>query len=335
VTILRGLLGGLLALAFFSTSQAEDLLRIGGFTRDAVSFIAERKGFLQQEGIRLEYTHVRASVELMRNLVSGKFDLIHTTADNVIAWAEGQGADPQKNDFIIFIGGRKGVTLQLVGAPSITRITDFKGEVLAVDAINTGYAPVLVYMLKKHSLSLGHDYTLKPVGGGEARVEALLKGEAAGGFVTLDENLKAKGFHLLAESKDYLPNYAVGIGATRRDWATRNEALLVRYIRALVRSTAWLLDPKNKAEAIQIFREGLEDSAERARELYDESLDPKVGVIPRAKIDRIGIQTILQLRALMGEMKPPLPSPDKYIDERYYQKAIAPSGARAPVGARK
>ncbi len=323
MTIPRSLLTVVLAATFFSAAHAEDVLQIGGFNRDAVSFVAEHKGFLQQEGIRMEYTHVRASVELMRNLVSGKFDLIQNTADNVIAWAEGQGADPQKNDFIIFSGGRKSVTLQLVGAPSITRITDFKTEVLAVDAVNTGYAPVLVYMLKKHSLSLGHDYTLKPFGGGGARLEALLKGEAAGGFVTFDKNLESKGFRLLAESQDYLPNYADGIGATRRDWAAQNEELLVRYIRALVRSTAWLLDPKNKAEAIQIFRAGLDDSDVRARQLYDESLDPKVGVIPRAKLDRKGIQTILELRALMGEMKPPLPSPDKYIDERYYNKAIA------------
>ncbi|MBI3940501.1 MAG: ABC transporter substrate-binding protein [Acidobacteria bacterium] len=321
--ILRGLLTGFLTLAFASVAAAEDRLRIGVFSRDAVSFVAEGKGFLRQEGIHVEYALVRASVELMRNFVDGKFDLIHTTADNVIAWAEGQGADPQKHDFVIFIGGRKGLALELVAAPGISSVAGFKGKILAVDAINTGYAPVLVYMLKKQGLTLGKDYTVKPVGGTGARLDALLKGEAAGGFVPFTDDLKRKGFRLLARSQDTLPNYAVGIGAARGDWAGQHEELLVRYIRALVRSIGWLLETKNKTEAIQIFRSGLGDSLEQARQLYEESFDPKIGVIPRGKIDPRGIQTVLDLRELMGEMKAPLPSPDKYIAEHYYEKAIA------------
>ncbi len=327
--LVTALLAGFLALTFSSTAGAEDLLRIGVFSRDGVSFVANGKGFLKTEGIRTEYTHVRASVELMRNFRDGKFDLIHTTADNVIAWAEGEGADPGKNDFIMFIGGRKGLTLDLVVAREINSMADLKGKLLAVDAYNTGYAPVLVYMLKKHGMTLTKDYTMKPFGGGEARFQAPPSGEAAGGFVSLNKELEGKGFHILAKSKDYVPTYAVGMGAARRDWATKHQDLLVRYIRALIRSTDWLLDPKNKAEAIRMFRAGLENSQARAEELYEESLNPDLGVIPRGKINPEGIRVIIELRQGMGEMKGPLPPPSKYIDESYYQKAIATLGTAA------
>jgi ABC-type nitrate/sulfonate/bicarbonate transport system substrate-binding protein len=312
-----------LILPAATVARAEDLVRVGGFTREAISYLAESKGFFQAEGIRMEYTHVLGSVEMMRNFVSGKFDLIHTTSDNVIAWADGRGMDPGKNDFIIFIGGRKGVSLDLVVAPGIDNFDSLKGKLLAVDAFNTGYAPVLVFMLKQQGLTLSKDYNMKPFGGGEARLTALMGGEAAGALLTLNEDLRRKGFRILAQSKDYLPNYAVAIGAARRDWAAKHEALLVRYIRALVRSTDWLLDPKNEDEAITILRAAMKDSPNRAGELYEESLDPQLGWLPHLKIDRKGVQTILDLRQLMGEAEFPLFSPDKYIDERYYEKAIA------------
>lgn len=321
--MLCGLAVLVLILPAVTVAQAEDLVRVGGFTREATSYVAEAKGFFQAEGIRMEYTHVLGSVEMMRNFVSGKFDLIHTTADNVIAWADGRGIDPGKNDFIIFVGGRKGVSLDLVVGPGIDGFDGLKGKLLAVDAFNTGYAPVLVYMLKQHGLTLSKDYNMKPFGGGEARLKALLSGEAVGALLTLNDELSRKGFRILAQSKDYLPNYAVAIGAARRDWAAKHQELMVRYIRALVRSADWLLDPKNEDEAMAIFRAAMKDSPDRAGEMYEESLDPKLGWLPHLKIDRKGIQTILDLRQLMGETEFPLPSPDKYIDEQYYNKAIA------------
>jgi len=316
---------GLAILSLWSPAWAEDVLRVGGFGQDAVGIVAEGKGFLKAEGIRKEYHSVRASVELMQNFGGGTYDVIHTTADNVIAWAEGQGADRTTHDFIIFIGGRKTLTNEFAVAPEIKTFTDLKGsgKIFAVDAYNTGYAPVLVAILQKHGIILKKDYEMKPVGGGSSRVEAVKRGEAIGGMLTLDDELKRKGFHVLARAQDYFPAYAVGIGAARRDWAQQHEGLLVRYTRALIRATDWILDPKNKQVALQTLQARLQGSVEEAAELYNEAVNPNVGLIPRGKINPQGIQTILDIRRVMDEMKGPLPSPSKYIDERYYQKAIA------------
>jgi len=48
--------------------------------------------------------------------------------------------------------------------------------------------------------------------------------------------------------------------------------------------------------------------------------------MPQGKVDREGIQTILEIREVMGERQAPLPSPDKYIEESYHQKVIASLG---------
>jgi hypothetical protein len=36
-----------------------------------------------------------------------------------------------------------------------------------------------------------------------------------------------------------------------------------------------------------------------------------------------GIRSVLQLRETAGLMKPPVPKPEKYVDDRFYKKALA------------
>jgi hypothetical protein len=45
--------------------------------------------------------------------------------------------------------------------------------------------------------------------------------------------------------------------------------------------------------------------------------------MPRSRIDIEGIRTVLHLRETAGLMKPPVPKPEKYVDERFYKKALA------------
>ena len=102
--------------------MAEDVIRIGSFNKDAAIIAAEATGFLKTENIRVQINTVTDSPTLLRNLISGKYDLIINNADNVIAWAEGQGEDPQKNDFVIFLGGSRGVNQKLIVAPGHQRL---------------------------------------------------------------------------------------------------------------------------------------------------------------------------------------------------------------------
>ncbi|NIM21251.1 MAG: hypothetical protein GTN64_02335, partial [Candidatus Latescibacteria bacterium] len=61
-----------------------------------------------------------------------------------------------------------------------------------------------------------------------------------------DDEIEKRGFKILARSEDHVAHYARGLGATRREWANANEELLVRFIRAMVRATDWVMDGKNK-----------------------------------------------------------------------------------------
>jgi ABC-type nitrate/sulfonate/bicarbonate transport system substrate-binding protein len=305
-------------------AMAEDTIKIGLFNRDAAIIAAEGKGFLKQENIRAEINTVTDSPTLLRNLIRGQYDLILNNADNVIAWAEGQGEDPQKNDFVIFLGGSQGVDQKLIVAPGIAGYPDLKGKVFAVDAPTTGYAIVGVYILKKHGLEWNRDYTFKSFGNTTARADAMSRGDAAGAMMSLaDDEIQKRNFKVLAHAQDYVKHYARGLGATRREWANANENLVVRFNRAMIRATDWLQDPKNKDEVVQLLLGETKNNKARAESLYNITLSPTMGLTPRSRIDMEGIRTIIELREVAGLMKAPVPKPEKYVDERFYKKALA------------
>jgi ABC-type nitrate/sulfonate/bicarbonate transport system substrate-binding protein len=304
--------------------MAEDVIQIGLFNKDPAIIAADAKGFFNKENIRIQIDTVTDSPTLLRNLISGKYDLIMNNADNVIAWAEGQGEDPQKNDFIIFLGGNRGVNQKLIVGPGINDYGDLKGTVFAVDAPTTGYAIVGVYILKKQGLELNKDYTFKAFGNTTKRAEAMSRGEASAAMMSLaDDEIQKRGFKVLAKAEDYVQHYARGLGATRRDWANKNEDLLVRFTRAMIRATDWVTEPIHKDEVIAMLMPENRNNKARAEAMYEESISPRFGFSPRSQIDIDGIQSVLQLREIAGLMKPPLPKPEKYVDERFYKKALA------------
>ncbi len=307
--------------------MAETLIRIGTFNKDAATLAAEARGFLAAENIRVELNIVTDSPTLMRNLIGGRYDLILNNADNVIAWAEGQGADPKPNDFVIFLGGHQGLKQKLVALSSVNGFADLKGKVLAVDAPTTGFAIVMISILKQHGLEINRDYTLKMFGNTTKRADALGRGEAWAGMMGMsDDEIERRGFKVLARAEDYVTHYARGLGATRRQWADANDELLVRFIRAMVRATDWVMDGKNKEDVLKLLLPENKRSRSRAEEMYEETLSPRFGLTPRGRIDVEGIRTVLELRAAAGLMKPPVPKPGKYVDERFYKKAIATLG---------
>jgi ABC-type nitrate/sulfonate/bicarbonate transport system substrate-binding protein len=313
-----------LRTAAYQIVMAEDLIRIGTFNRDAAIIAAQQRGFLNEENIQVEINLVTDSPTLLRNLISGRYDLILNNADNVIAWAEGQGADPKPNDFVIFLGGSQGLKQKLVVVAGINEFANLKGKVLAVDAPTTGFAIVGIYILKKHGLELNRDYTFKAFGNTTKRAEAMSRGEASGAMMNMpDDEIQKRGFEILARSEDYVRHYARGLGATRRQWANANEAMLVRFIRAMIRATDWVLEPRNKEEILKLLLPENHNSSIRTEEMYEESVSPGLGFAPHSQIDMEGIRTVLQLRATAGLMKPPIPEAEKYVDERFYQKALA------------
>ncbi len=317
-------LAAALLLLLPATIMAQDVLKIGLFNKDAVIIAADAKGLLKDENIRIEINPVTDSPTLLRNLIKGNYHVILNNADNVIAWAEGQGEDPQKNDFIIFLGGSRGVDQKLIVAPDINGYADLKGKIFAVDAPTTGYAIVGVYILKKHGLEWNRDYTMKAFGNTAGRANAMSRGEASGAMMNLpDDEIKKRNFKVLALAQDHVKQYARGLAATRRDWANANEDLVVRFTRAMIRASDWVQDPKNKEEVMQLLLVESKNNKGRAESMYEQTISPTMGITPRSRIDYDGIRQVIQLRESAGLMKPGEFKAEKYVEEKFYNKALA------------
>ena len=175
-------------------------------------WIAQDKGYFARGGIEVVLTPTPNSVFQLTNLIDGKFDIAMTAIDNVIAYMEGQGeaSTVSKPDLLVFMGGDNGF-LSLVGIPEIKRITDLKSKTVSVDALTTGYAFVLLDLLKRAGLKQA-DYKIEKAGGVLARWEALKekKHDATMLITPFDIFARNAGLNVL--------QYAIGVYGHYQAW---------------------------------------------------------------------------------------------------------------------
>lgn len=182
-------------------------------------WVAQDKGYFARGGIQVVLTPTPNSVFQLTNLIDGKFDIAMTAIDNVIAYMEGQGEAQTKTnpDLIVFMGGDNGF-LSLVSVPDVKKVVELKGKTVSVDALTTGYAFVLLDLLKRGGLSQS-DYKIEKAGGVLARWEALKekKHDATMLITPFDIFAKMAGLNILQYAIDVYGHYQGLCGAARRE----------------------------------------------------------------------------------------------------------------------
>src|SRR5919206_2247357 len=95
------------------------LLRLIAFSRPVALLAAQAKGFFERERLSVEVELTRGSIEQIRGLLAGRWDIAHTAADNVMAYVDREGAD-----LFVFAVADLGVGQQLVVRPEIASYAD-------------------------------------------------------------------------------------------------------------------------------------------------------------------------------------------------------------------
>ncbi|MDH5748466.1 MAG: ABC transporter substrate-binding protein [Rhodospirillales bacterium] len=288
-------------------------------------FAAKELGFFEKAGVEINLTTTPNSVYQVENLVAGKFNIAGTSIDNIVAYQEGQGAVKldTKPDLFVFMGATQ-IELSLIVAPEIKTFEDLKGRSIALDALSTGFAFVLYRMFENANLS-ADDYTMVPVGATPERWASVQSGEHAG-TLTIEpftSMARAKGFNVLESSLKTVEHYQGGIFAASRRWAEENSETLCGFISGYLDGLDWALDPKNRVEAAEtLLRNMPAIKPETVERVLDKVLSEKTGLTPLARLDRKGIETVLELRTQYGNADNPLTDPEKYLDLSYYEKVI-------------
>lgn len=196
------------------------------FSRSPALLAAEEHGLFAREGLTVETDITRGSVEQIRGLLAGTWDIAHTAADNVMAYV-----DRERADLFVFGVVDLGVGQQLIVRSDVSGYAGLRGQPLAVDALDTGYAFVLRRMLERNGLAWG-SYELVPVGSTPQRLAALREGRVAGALLSAPPDDAT--LHVLDVAATYFPLYPGLTLATTRRWANAHEAELLGYTRALL-----------------------------------------------------------------------------------------------------
>ena len=249
--------------------------------------------------------------------------------DNVVAYREGQGEVPvQVPDAVAVMAADSRVMPALVTQPEIQSYSDLRGRTLSIDVAATGFALVLVAMLKRGGLG-ADDYELVRVGGVTERFEALKRREHAGAMFNAPfaGQLKDIGFSILDTAAGVVNAYQNHVVAVRRGWAERNRAQVVGFIRGFSDAVEWLYDPANRDEAFAIFeRNSSQRGPDVAANAYAVLFDADVGFARKGEFDAEGIRQVLALRARYGTRQKRLGEAGSYCDLSFLDEAMAVRG---------
>jgi ABC-type nitrate/sulfonate/bicarbonate transport system substrate-binding protein len=244
-----------------------------------------------------------------------------------LAYQEGQAElkfDPP-SDFFGFMGSDDGF-LSLVAAPDVKTFADLKGKTISVDSMSNGFSFALRDMLARNGIKESEVQWAR-AGGTDRRFAALMEGQHAATMLRAPFDLQAKnrGFNQLATTRSTIGNYMGIVGAARRSWAANNEAQVVGFIRAYRDAIRWLKLPENRPQAQALLMKYVPNmNAQIAAQSCDLLLDQQSGFFSDVQLDDKGIQAVLDLRSNLGDNAKKLTDPSKYIDKRYWQKAMQP-----------
>jgi ABC-type nitrate/sulfonate/bicarbonate transport system substrate-binding protein len=283
-------------------------------------YVGIAKGVFAKYGLAVEQENTESSQSQRDGLVAGKFQIAHAALDNAVAMIE-----VAKKDVVIVSGGDSGMNEFFV-QPGIASFADLKGKTIVVDAPDTAYALQAKKLLLQHGLKEGIDYQVKQVGAVPFRYKAMIEDKAnAGGILNLPFTIEAaeRGLKSLGGMVDLLGPYQAAGAFVMRSWARDNGGALERYLAAYVESVRFILDRRNRAEAVDLLIDKLKLDRKIAERTYDLLVVPATGFTPDAKFDVEGFRNVLALRAEI-ERKPETEAapPERYVDLGYYERAL-------------
>jgi ABC-type nitrate/sulfonate/bicarbonate transport system substrate-binding protein len=295
----------------------------GGFNLPL--WAARDQGFFARNGIAATLTITPDSKSLFTGMMEGRFHVAITAFDNIVAYQEGQGEvkfDPP-SDFFAFMGSDDGF-LSLVTVPEVKTFADLRGKTVSVDAMSNGFSFALREMLAHNGLA-DSDVQWAMAGGTDRRFAALMQRQHAATMLRAPFDIQARnrGFNQLATTREVLGPYLGIVGAARRSWAQANENTVVGFIRAYRDAVRWLEQPANRPAAESLLMANVPGmNAQIAKQSCELLLDPRSGFFSDVQLDPAAVRAVLALRGKLGEPPRVLDAPEKYIDERYWRRAM-------------
>ena len=287
-----------------------DILNVTGYHRRPPHLVAEYKGFFAKEGLEVRFHEATYAPDHNRGMAEGRWDLSLSAADTMIARTTTDSVD-----FVLFMQAEEGLSAYLIGRPGIDSIDQLRGKLLAGDPGDSNLDLIRKKILHRHSIN-EKEYDIEIIGSSPKRLEAFLQGRVAAAMLTPPSSDKAlaAGGAILADAENYVPNWPLTCGWALRPWLESHRQIVVRFIRAWVAATDWLCERANGEECLSLIMAQEKLTRVAAQNAYEK-------VVPKARINRSALNTVIELRKQMGVYPRPYSPLERFYDDSYWREA--------------
>ena len=287
-----------------------DRLNVTGYHRRPAHLVAEKRGFFAKEGLEVVFEKATYAPDHNKGMAEGRWDFSLSSADTMIARKTTGGTD-----YLLFMQAEEGLDACLIARPGIASMEELRGKLLAGDPGDSNLDLIRKKILHQHGIK-DEEYSVEIIGASPQRFEAFKAGYVAAAMLTppSSDAALAIGGKILARAADYFPNWPLTCGWTRRSWVESHRDLVVRFIRAWVAATDWIMAPGNREETSELLmkEQGLSlTSAENSLQR----------IVPKARINPLSIRRVLEIRIGMGLYSPPHAPAERFYDARYWCEA--------------
>lgn len=236
-------IGAMLSLVAAESSFAIENLRVAYPSMNTSVFaliIAQKEGYLKEEGINVELLSIRGEIAI-RTVLAGEVD-IFTNAGSALAAAV-RGVPVR----LLTVFQDK-PSWDLIAQPDIKSIPQLRGKNIAIMSPEGSLAVVAREMLKKNGLDPAKDVNLVVMGGDEIRFPALQTKSIDATLFNTGMSLKAQkeGFTKLGNASEYA-NLVEGGLATSQEKIKQNPGKLYRFVRGALKGLSYFVTKREPA----------------------------------------------------------------------------------------
>jgi NitT/TauT family transport system substrate-binding protein len=207
-------------------------------------WVGVKRGFFEQQGLNVELILLRGVPMTLQALAAGSLQVGSGGPEPYIEATE------RGLDFAIAGGISNGMAQVLIAGKSHKTIEDLRGGTIGAASLTSATVTALKETLKQKGLEYPRDYKLLIVAGGSAaNLQAMHSGQITATTVAVPLNYAAEeaGFNTLGRLIDAVPNFQAASIVIRRSWAAKNRPVMVRFMKAMVRSHRWLHENRDAA----------------------------------------------------------------------------------------
>ena len=278
-------------------------------------YVGQKKGFYNAENLKVELVLIGRSDVQLQALIAGEINFGSLNSDAVILVNEKGG------NLKVIAGMDNAAPYVLIGGKAYKKIDDLKGARLGVAGLGGGATSILVDYLKSRGLQYPRDYSFSVVSGGTAaRLTALENGAIAAGILGIPYSDIAidQGFNRLGDTMESIPAYQFNGITVNPLWAEKNRAMVVKFLKAHIRSLRWIHEQPE--QAADFFTSEMGVKQPYARRGIDYFIKNKVFPID-GSVTLSGLKVNIEVQFRDGVLKKPLPEPEKYVDQSFIRQA--------------